>query len=153
VFLLFYTTLLYTFTLIPYITYSTLPAGNYDAAETHLDECLVVLGRPSPSSLLQLWTSLLWQAVRQVLHRIYIARLFARQASKICPDVAKCSRDAATVYYNLLQLCLTKKVRSTANAGFMYYLYLNQIVFLFAIFYNICVVLLCKSRFRPYGLA
>ena len=76
----------------------------------NLDECLQALGRPSPKTNIQLWTSFLWHSVRQVLHRVYIARLFARQASKICPDVAKCSRDAAKVYYKLLQLALTKKV-------------------------------------------
>lgn len=74
------------------------------------EECLSALGRPFPHTNLQLYASLLWQSVRQVLHRIYIARLFAKQASKICPDVSKSSRDAAKVYYRLLQLSLTKKV-------------------------------------------
>ncbi|XP_067948449.1 sterol regulatory element-binding protein 1-like [Watersipora subatra] len=88
-------------------------AGNYDLAFTNLDECLQALGRPPPRTKMQLWTSVFWQSVRQLLHRLYIARLFARQASKICPDVAKCSRDASTVYCKQLELALTGKVRMT----------------------------------------
>ena len=85
--------------------------GNYESAVVQFEECLSALGRPFPHTNLQLYASLLWQSVRQVLHRIYIARLFAKQASKICPDVSKSSRDAAKVYYRLLQLSMTKKVR------------------------------------------
>lgn len=76
----------------------------------HLKEALLALGRPYPQTKVQLFTSLLWQSVRQALHRLYIARVFARQAAKICPDVAKSSRDAADTYHKLLQFGLTNQV-------------------------------------------
>ena len=52
--------------------------GNYESAVVQFEECLSALGRPFPHTNLQLYASLLWQSVRQVLHRIYIARLFAK---------------------------------------------------------------------------
>lgn len=76
----------------------------------HLSNCLAALGRPLPTTRCQLLSSLVWNLIRQLLHRLNVARVFAAQAARVWPDVSKSSRDAALAYHKLLQLSLTGKV-------------------------------------------
>ncbi|XP_067943884.1 sterol regulatory element-binding protein 1-like [Watersipora subatra] len=86
--------------------------GYYSSAAVQLKEALHALGRPFPTTRLELLTSLTWQTLRQVLHRIYIGRLIEKVGSWRNKDVGKSSHDASVAYYRLLQLSLTGKVES-----------------------------------------
>ncbi|KAF6032179.1 SREBF2 [Bugula neritina] len=92
---------------------SDLENGYYTSASVQLKEALHTLGRPFPTTRLELFTSLSWQMMRQVLHRTYIARIFSRTLAKYDKDRVQSSHDAAVVYYRLLQLSLTGKMEST----------------------------------------
>jgi len=86
--------------------------GEYAAAATQLRNCLHALGRPLPTSKLDLAASLGWQSVRQALHRVYVGRWLSRHAGAFytsvkADDVKTSARDAALVYHKLHQLYLT----------------------------------------------
>ena len=86
--------------------------GDYTKAETHLRSCLTAVGRPMPTSKLDLTASLFWHTLRQVLHSLYIGRWLSSLAGGIrnSPtkgDVKSSARDSALVYHKLHQLHLT----------------------------------------------
>ncbi|KAL8576347.1 hypothetical protein ACOMHN_048914 [Nucella lapillus] len=87
--------------------------GDYSSAGQQLRHCLQALGRPLPASFSDTLSGILWQLIRQFLHRLYLGRWLAARAgvlrsSKIQPAEAKESaRDAALAYHILNQLHLT----------------------------------------------
>ena len=102
-----------------------------------MKNCLQALGRPLPTTRFDLFASLCWNLVRQLLHRVYVGRLLylytnefwylndaltndlvllcrwlARRAGRLCgnitaEDASKSAKDAADVYHKLHQLHLT----------------------------------------------
>jgi len=74
--------------------------------------CLQCLGRPLPTTKLDLISSLFWSIMRQVLHRAGFCRLMEWKAALMWRtlsdhDIKLSARDAAVVYHKLLQLHLT----------------------------------------------
>jgi hypothetical protein len=99
-----------------------LAKGEYAAAATQLRSCLHALGRPLPTSKLDLAASLGWQSVRQALHRIYVGRWLSRHAGAFyssvkADDVKSSARDAALVYHKLHQLYLTGHISAGSMSG------------------------------------
>lgn len=95
-----------------------LSRGDNISAARHLEICLHALGRPLPTSKLDVFCGLVWNLVRHVLHRLWIGRWLASVAGGLslkpssesmkCKDYARISaRDAALVYHKLHQLSLT----------------------------------------------
>ena len=84
---------------------------NYADASIRLIDCLRALGRPLPTSSLDLLASLFWHILRQVLHRVYIGRWMARRAGIFWSNTAKDAQvsagEAALIYHKLHQLHLT----------------------------------------------
>eukprot|EP00062_Callorhinchus_milii_P019894 gi/632974945/ref/XP_007903954.1/ PREDICTED: sterol regulatory element-binding protein 1 isoform X3 [Callorhinchus milii] len=93
-----------------------LARGDFAQASQNLWTCLEALGRPLPTSKLDLACSLMWNLVRHVLQRLWVGRWLAAQAggfwrdSELTKDVGKSARDAALVYHKLHQLHLTGKL-------------------------------------------
>ena len=87
--------------------------GNYAEASARLHDCLRALGRPLPTSNMDLLASLFWHILRQVLHRVYIGRWLSRRAGILWSNTAKdaqvSAREAALIYHKLHQLHLTGK--------------------------------------------
>ena len=84
--------------------------GQYAEAATYLRNCLQAIGRPLPTSNFDLCASLSWQALRQLLHRVYIGRWLATKAANgdiKLEDLRASNKDAAYVYHKLHQLHLT----------------------------------------------
>nr|QGX48188.1 SREBP [Sinonovacula constricta] len=84
----------------------------YTAAANQWRLALLSLGRPLPTSKLDLAASLLWQIVRQVFHKLYITRLLFStrriyRKSAEMTDVKSSARDAAIAYFKLHQLHLS----------------------------------------------
>ena len=82
-----------------------------------LRRCLEVLGRPLPTSRLDMACSLLWLVFRQIVHRLFITRWLTVKAAQWCSlravrekDVKyrqEAAKQAALVYHQLHQLHLT----------------------------------------------
>lgn len=86
--------------------------GNYVEAASQLHDCLHALGRPLPTTKLDLFASLFWNVVRQALHRLGFGQWIEVKAGKLwrsvtSQDIKLSARDAAVVYQKLLQLHLT----------------------------------------------
>jgi sterol regulatory element-binding transcription factor 1 len=86
--------------------------GNYVEAASQLHGCLQALGRPLPTTKLDLFASLFWNVVRQALHRIGVGHWIEVKAGKLwrsvsSQDIKLSARDAAVVFQKLLQLHLT----------------------------------------------
>ena len=86
--------------------------GSYVEAVTQMRGCLQALGRPLPTTKLDLIASLFWSILRQLLHRAGCCRLVEWRAASLWRrlsdhDVKLSARDAAVVYHKLLQLHLT----------------------------------------------
>jgi len=74
--------------------------------------CLQSLGRPLPTTKLDLIASLFWSVLRQLLHRAGFCRLVELKAASLWrslsdDDIKLSARDATVVYHKLLQLHLT----------------------------------------------
>ena len=74
--------------------------------------CLQSVGRPLPTTKLDLIASLFWNVLRQVLHRAGFCRVVEWKATSLWRslsdhDIKLSARDAAVVYHKLLQLHLT----------------------------------------------
>uniref|UniRef100_F7D1C4 Sterol regulatory element-binding protein 1 n=1 Tax=Monodelphis domestica TaxID=13616 RepID=F7D1C4_MONDO len=95
-----------------------LARGDFAQASQHLWLALRALGRPLPTSHLDLACSLLWNLIRHVLQRLWLGRWLADRAGgllrdrELQADVRASSRDAALVYHQLHQLHMTGKYSS-----------------------------------------
>ena len=81
-------------------------------AVTQMRGCLQSLGRPLPTTNLDLLASLFWGVLRQLMHRAGLSRLLEWKAASLWRsltdhDIKLSARDAAVVYHKLLQLHLT----------------------------------------------
>ncbi|XP_069883650.1 sterol regulatory element-binding protein 1 isoform X1 [Dipodomys merriami] len=87
-----------------------LARGDFAQAAQQLWLALRALGRPLPTSHLDLACSLLWNLIRHLLQRLWVGRWLAGQAGGLrrdCTlraDVRASARDAALVYHKLHQL-------------------------------------------------
>lgn len=84
--------------------------GDFAQAAQQLWLALQALGRPLPTSHLDLACSLLWNLIRHLLQRLWVGRWLAGQAGGLqrdCglrTDARASARDAAVVYHKLHQL-------------------------------------------------
>jgi len=81
-------------------------------AAAQLQSCLQSLGRPLPTTKLDLVAGLFWNLLRQLLHRAYVGQWLEMRAGGLCrgvtcEDIRVSARDATLVYHKLLQLHLT----------------------------------------------
>nr|XP_016852970.1 PREDICTED: sterol regulatory element-binding protein 1 [Anolis carolinensis] len=92
-----------------------LARGDFAQASQNLWMALKALGRPLPTSNLDLTCSLLWNLIRHVLQRLWVGRWLAGRAGgffrdrELKADVRKSACDAALVYHKLHQLHMTGK--------------------------------------------
>jgi hypothetical protein len=99
--------------------------GDYSASANQWRQALRTLGRPLPTSKLDLAASLIWQIFRQVFHKIYIGRwLFCRargiRRKTVEPtDVKNSARDAAIAYFKLHQLHLAGLFKIIFSKNFL----------------------------------
>ncbi|KAH0632040.1 hypothetical protein JD844_020064 [Phrynosoma platyrhinos] len=90
-------------------------SGDFAQASQNLWTALKALGRPLPTSNLDLTCSLLWNLIRHVLQRLWVGRWLAGRAGgffrdrELKADVRKSACDAALVYHKLHQLHMTGK--------------------------------------------
>ncbi|XP_074064688.1 sterol regulatory element-binding protein 1 isoform X2 [Macrotis lagotis] len=95
-----------------------LARGDFAQASQNLWLALRALGRPLPTSHLDLACSLLWNLIRHILQRLWVGRWLADRAGSLLrdrelqADVRASSRDAALVYHKLHQLHMTGKYTS-----------------------------------------
>ncbi|XP_060749269.1 sterol regulatory element-binding protein 1 isoform X4 [Tachysurus vachellii] len=93
-----------------------LARGDFAQASQNLWTCLKALGRPLPTSQLDLACAVLWSTLRLWLQRLWVGRWLACRAGTLCADrplqedARKSSRDAALVYHRLHQLHMTGKL-------------------------------------------
>jgi len=81
-------------------------------ASSQLRSCLLALGRPLPTTKLDLFASLFWNTLRYLLHWIGVGARVEVSAGRLwrsvtADDIRLSARDAAVVYMKLLQLHLT----------------------------------------------
>lgn len=87
--------------------------GDFAQASQNLWTCLKALGRPLPTSQLDLACAALWSLLRFCLQRVWVGRWLATRAGglrsdrPLQEDACKSSRDAALVYHRLHQLHMT----------------------------------------------
>lgn len=87
--------------------------GDFAQASQNLWTCLKALGRPLPTSQLDLACAALWSLLRFCLQRLWVGRWLATRAGRLRSDrplqedACKSSRDAALVYHRLHQLHMT----------------------------------------------
>ncbi|KAM6423751.1 sterol regulatory element-binding protein 1 isoform 2-T2 [Liasis olivaceus] len=92
-----------------------LARGDFAQASQNLWTALKALGRPLPTSNLDLTCSLLWNLIRHILQRLWVGRWLAGRAGgffrdqELKADVRKSACDAALVYHRLHQLHMTGK--------------------------------------------
>ncbi|KAG7334955.1 hypothetical protein KOW79_001551 [Hemibagrus wyckioides] len=93
-----------------------LARGDFAQASQNLWTCLKALGRPLPTSQLDLACAVLWSTLRLWLQRLWVGRWLACKAGALRADrhlqedARKSSRDAALVYHRLHQLHMTGKL-------------------------------------------
>ncbi|XP_065119454.1 sterol regulatory element-binding protein 1 [Paramisgurnus dabryanus] len=93
-----------------------LARGDFAQASQNLWTCLKALGRPLPTSQLDLTCAVLWSALRLCLQRLWVGRWLANRAGALRSnrplqeDARKSCRDAALVYHRLHQLHMTGKL-------------------------------------------
>lgn len=93
-----------------------LARGDFAPASQNLWTCLRALGRPLPTSQLDLACASLWALLRLCLQRLWVGRWLASRAGglraprPLQDDARKSSRDAALVYHRLHQLHMTGKL-------------------------------------------
>ena len=95
----------------------------YGEASAHLTSCLQSLGRPLPTTKLDMAASLLWNGLRQLLHSLYVGRWLSHRAggwwrrSSSGSDACNSAKDAADVYHRLHQLHLTGQAKQSRWGG------------------------------------
>ncbi|XP_022529047.2 sterol regulatory element-binding protein 1 isoform X2 [Astyanax mexicanus] len=93
-----------------------LARGDFAQASQNLWTCLKALGRPLPTSQLDLACAVLWSTLRLWLQRLWVGRWLACKAGglradrPLKDDARKSCRDAALVYHRLHQLHMTGKL-------------------------------------------
>uniref|UniRef100_A0A8C7UC50 Sterol regulatory element-binding protein 1 n=1 Tax=Oncorhynchus mykiss TaxID=8022 RepID=A0A8C7UC50_ONCMY len=92
-----------------------LARGDFAQASQNLWTCLKALGRPLPTSQLDLACAALWALLRLCLQRLGVGRWLAARAGGLRArglreDARMSSRDAALVYHRLHQLHMTGKL-------------------------------------------
>ncbi|XP_023677553.1 sterol regulatory element-binding protein 1 isoform X2 [Paramormyrops kingsleyae] len=93
-----------------------LARGDFAQASQNLWTCLKALGRPLPTSQLDLACAALWAALRLFLQRLWVGRWLVGRAGclrsdrPLQEDARKSSRDGALVYHRLHQLHMTGKL-------------------------------------------
>uniref|UniRef100_A0A3P8WHT0 Sterol regulatory element-binding protein 1 n=1 Tax=Cynoglossus semilaevis TaxID=244447 RepID=A0A3P8WHT0_CYNSE len=96
-----------------------LARGDFAQASQNLWTCLKALGRPLPTSQLDLACAALWSLLRFSLQRLWVGRWLAARAGglrsdrPLQEDACKSSRDAALVYHRLHQLHMTGKLNGS----------------------------------------
>uniref|UniRef100_A0A8C4EII4 Sterol regulatory element-binding protein 1 n=1 Tax=Dicentrarchus labrax TaxID=13489 RepID=A0A8C4EII4_DICLA len=96
-----------------------LARGDFAQASQNLWTCLKALGRPLPTSQLDLACAALWSLLRFCLQRLWVGRWLAARAGglrsdrPLQEDACKSSRDAALVYHRLHQLHMTGKLNGS----------------------------------------
>uniref|UniRef100_A0A3Q4GPI2 Sterol regulatory element-binding protein 1 n=1 Tax=Neolamprologus brichardi TaxID=32507 RepID=A0A3Q4GPI2_NEOBR len=96
-----------------------LARGDFAQASHNLWTCLKALGRPLPTSQLDLACAALWSLLRFCLQRLWVGRWLAARAGglrsdrPLQEDACKSSRDAALVYHRLHQLHMTGKLNGS----------------------------------------
>lgn len=96
-----------------------LARGDFAQASHNLRTCLKALGRPLPTSQLDLTCAALWSLLRFCLQRLWVGRWLAARAGglrtnrPLQEDACKSSRDAALVYHRLHQLHMTGKLNGS----------------------------------------
>ncbi|XP_072225157.1 sterol regulatory element-binding protein 1 isoform X2 [Leuresthes tenuis] len=96
-----------------------LARGDFAQASHNLRTCLKALGRPLPTSQLDLACAALWSQLRFCLQRLWVGRWLAARAGglrsdrPLQEDACKSSRDAALVYHRLHQLHMTGKLNGS----------------------------------------
>lgn len=87
--------------------------GDFAQASQNLWTCLKALGRPLPTSQLDLTCAVLWSGLRLCLQKLWVGRWLANRAGALRSnrplqeDARKSCRDAALVYHRLHQLHMT----------------------------------------------
>ncbi|XP_010729007.2 sterol regulatory element-binding protein 1 [Larimichthys crocea] len=96
-----------------------LARGDFAQASQNLWTCLKALGRPLPTSQLDLACAALWSLLRFCLQRLWVGRWLAARAGglrsdrPLQEDACKSNRDAALVYHRLHQLHMTGKLNGS----------------------------------------
>ncbi|XP_068192381.1 sterol regulatory element-binding protein 1 isoform X3 [Antennarius striatus] len=96
-----------------------LARGDFAQASHNLWTCLKALGRPLPTSQLDLACAALWSLLRFCLQRLWLGRWLATRAGALRSDrplqedAFKSSRDAALVFHRLHQLHMTGKLNGS----------------------------------------
>uniref|UniRef100_A0A8C6NY15 Sterol regulatory element-binding protein 1 n=1 Tax=Nothobranchius furzeri TaxID=105023 RepID=A0A8C6NY15_NOTFU len=96
-----------------------LARGDFAQASHNLWTCLKALGRPLPTSQLDLACAALWSLLRFCLQRLWVGRWLAARAGglkadrPLQEDACKSNRDAALVYHRLHQLHMTGKLNGS----------------------------------------
>ncbi|XP_035257979.1 sterol regulatory element-binding protein 1-like [Anguilla anguilla] len=97
-----------------------LARGDFAQVSQNLRTCLKALGRPLPTSHMDLACAGLWAGLRLCLQRLWVGRWLAGRAgglrldSKLREDTCKSNCDAALVYHRLHQLHMTGKLGGSA---------------------------------------
>lgn len=97
--------------------------GDFAQASHNLRTCLKALGRPLPTSQLDLTCAALWSLLRFCLQRLWVGRWLAARAGglrsdrPLQEDACKSSRDAALVYHRLHQLHMTGSPLETCSCS------------------------------------
>ncbi|XP_035380416.1 sterol regulatory element-binding protein 1 isoform X1 [Electrophorus electricus] len=93
-----------------------LARGDFAQASQNLWTCLKALGRPLPTSQLDLVCAVLWSTLRLWLQKLWVGRWLACRAGALRADrplqedARKSCRDGALVYHRLHQLHMTAKL-------------------------------------------
>ncbi|CAL1543442.1 unnamed protein product [Lymnaea stagnalis] len=95
--------------------------ADYTSASNQLRQCLLALGRPLPTSKVDLLSGVGWQIFRQCLNRLYLGRWLTSRAGSLTGnnsvDVKESARDAANVFHILNQLHLSGHVKGNRLWG------------------------------------
>ncbi|XP_056609139.1 sterol regulatory element-binding protein 1 [Triplophysa dalaica] len=100
-----------------------LARGDFAQASQNLWTCLKALGRPLPTSQLDLTCAVLWSGLRLCLQKLWVGRWLANRAGALRSnrplqeDARKSCRDAALVYHRLHQLHMTGKLGGSHLSG------------------------------------
>ncbi|XP_034045740.1 LOW QUALITY PROTEIN: sterol regulatory element-binding protein 1 [Thalassophryne amazonica] len=96
-----------------------LARGDFAQASQNLWTCLKALGRPLPTSQLDMACASVWALLRFCLQRVWVGRWLAARAGglrsdrPLQEDACISSRDAALVYHRLHQLHMTGKLNGS----------------------------------------
>ncbi|XP_003743416.1 sterol regulatory element-binding protein 1 [Galendromus occidentalis] len=89
---------------------------NYEAAYNNFEMCLeTLIGAPTavPRSIFQTWSCLVWQILRQIMHRIYIGKfLFKLSRKRYAKQLENSVNHLSETYHNLHQLHFVLNKRS-----------------------------------------